>query len=334
MFPNGYDSVANDGKKYPLILHFAGRGEAGEDNELQLRHAGQGHKKAIEEDRFPGYALFPQVHNVDGFATDNDLKKIVEIIELLIRDNKVDANRIYVHGLSAGGESTWRLIRDYPYLFAAALPMSWSHNKFVTNESVIKKYIHIPIWISQGGKDDFPPPAQTNNAVSKIRDKGGNIRYKYLPKAGHGTWTAMYTAPDFFPFMLRHSKLSIHVYHGQTSFCPGEAIDVTLGISLGFDGYEWEKDEQPFAAGASKNEIQVTEAGAYRERFKRGSEWTAWSEPVMIDNNREVLPTLEISTNGKTRNLVTALDGSTSVILSVPEGYQQYNWKKNNNANS
>ncbi len=329
MFPNGFDSTANDGKKYPLILHIAGRGETGTDNELQLRHAGPGHKQAIEEDRFPGFALFPQVQSTNGFATYKDLKRYTEIIELLIQNNKVDPNRIYVHGLSAGGDATWRLIRDYPHLFAAALPMSWSHNKYVQSDSLIKRYIHIPIWISQGGKDDYPPATQTNDIVTTIRNTGGKVRYKYLPNAGHGTWTAMYTATHFFEFMLSHSKLSIHVYHEQTSFCPGEAINTTLGISPGFDEYEWQKDEQAFASGNEVNEISVTEPGSYRVRFRRGAAWTEWSEPVVIDQNREVLPTPEISTNGQSRNLVTALDGSTSVTLSAPEGYEQYVWKKN-----
>ena len=43
-FPKSYDPIANDGKKYPMLVFFHGLGETGSiyDNEYQLYHGGQG----------------------------------------------------------------------------------------------------------------------------------------------------------------------------------------------------------------------------------------------------------------------------------------------------
>jgi predicted esterase len=50
--------------------------------------------------------------------------RAMEIVKKLITYYNADPNRIYVHGLSGGGQGAWNTLIYYPKLVAAAFPMS------------------------------------------------------------------------------------------------------------------------------------------------------------------------------------------------------------------
>jgi fibronectin type 3 domain-containing protein/predicted esterase len=365
MSPNGFDRLANDGKKYPIIIFLHGSGEAGvydaapnngvgeQDNEKQLTHGGQLHMNAVLNNTFPGFLLYPQMRRPDPvfglgpvWSIEN-LKGVEYIIRKLVADYKVDPDRIYIHGLSLGGEGAWRFIAWRPDLFAAAHPMSAAGTAFWKNASAPagywtgearQRYKHIPLRLSQGALDKGPLPQEGNGQVDAIREIGGNIRYAYYTDVGHATWNSEYSKPDFFSWFLSQRKNKIHVFGGQTSFCPGENFSVRLGLTPGFANYQWVKNDTtsaPFATGASVHEITVTQvvsassgAGRYYARFQRSNGvWTRWSPAVDINSNRALSPTPTVATNGQSRNL-PSLDGSPDITLTGNLGKGAYVWKK------
>jgi len=303
-------------EKYPLILFLHGVGERGGDNNNQLKNGGQAHRDAVQSGRFEGFLLYPQSYYGSWGGTINDY--VVEIINIYIRDFNVDPNRIYVHGLSGGGAGTWMMLQSYPKVFAAGLPMS---NALLSVVPDMPKFKHVPIWYAQGGLDKAPPPSAGEAMRDAFWAVGGELRYQYFPSLGHGTWNSMYAMPDFFEWMLERSKLRIHVDGGRTNFCPGQTINVRMGITGGFDGYQWMKDGVLMAA--TTNEIANNGAGSYQVRFRRGTVWTSWSQPIVLQFAAPS-PTPLISANGGTT--FPALDGRTSVTLSGPAGKEFYRW--------
>lgn len=362
MLPNGFDRFANDGQKYPIIIFLHGSGEAGvydatpgngvgeQDNEKQLVHGGQTHRNAVQNGTFPGLLLYPQIRRPNpasgagpqwGF---DGLKAVEYILRKLIESYKVDPNRIYIHGLSMGGEGAWRFIAWRPDLFAAAHPMSAAGTAFWKNKSSPSgywegearlRYKHIPLRLAQGALDTGPRPEEGNTQVDAIRDIGGNLRYDYYPTLGHGTWNSEYGKADFFSWFLSHKKYNIHVYYGQTSFCPGENFSVLMGLSPGFAKYEWAKNGVTFLSSTTANEITVTQAvsassgpGIYTARFQRSNGvWTPWSDPVDINNNRALSATPTIAADGQSRHL-PALDGSPDITFTGTLGKAAYIWKQ------
>lgn len=337
LFPEDYDSLRS--KKYPLILFFHGAGETGTDNEIQLIHGGEKTKNAIigepgvtgEEVEFPGIALYPQHHNAGSWNID-DLDIVKSIVDELITGYNLDPNRIYIHGLSAGGEAVWQFAIRHPKIPAAMHPMSGAADTFLPNNpdnSNYQVYVHIPAWLSQGGNDNNPRPDEGNRMVSTIRDLwGGNIRYSYYPNSGHNTWNSQYNKPDFFSWFLEKEKTDILIKFGDGSFCEGASINVELGVTQGFDDYEWTKNDTtdtPIFTGV--NEITVTDTGRYYVRFQRGSEWTNWSDPAYINTNRGPSPTPTITKGIQSTNL-PGLDGKQSVTFEGPEDKAAYQWYK------
>ncbi len=325
IFPRDYTS-RNDGKKYPLILMIHGRGETGTDNDYHLKNGGKLHMDAVLNGTFDGFILFPQWSAPQQPSSDN-INKMKEIIDELILHNKVDIDRVHVHGLSSGAMGVWDAIMRHPKVFATAMPMAWTVNMYGYDYNVAK-YMHLPLWVSQGGQDGTANPETANNVVKQIRKYGGNVRYLYFPNHGHNAWDDTYKDADFFPFFTRRKKTDIHVYFGQTEFCKGDVINVRMGLTPGFTDYEWQKDGVTIATGATKNELVVTEVGIYRVRFKRGTVWTEWSEPVNINRNRAPSPKPVITTNKKSVHL-PSLDGRDEVTLYATTGNAQYFWYKN-----
>jgi chitodextrinase len=363
MTPNGFDRNATDGKKYPLIIFLHGSGESApydavpddgnetQDNERQLVHGGQTHKNAVQNNTFPGLLLYPQIRNPNpalgigpswGFES---LAAVEHIITKLVEGYKVDRDRIYIHGLSMGGEGAWRFISWKPYLFAAAHPMSAAGSEFWKTDptghwsgEARQLYKHIPFRLSQGALDSGPTPTEGNGQVVGVREVGASIRYSYYPTLGHGTWNSEYAKADFFSWFLSKRKNKIHVAGEQSSFCPEENFSVTLGLTAGFANYQWVKNDTtaaPFASGSTTNEVVITQAvsassgvGTYYARFQRSDgTWTRWSPPQIIDSNRGLSATPVVSANGQSVNL-PSLDGSPEIILYGTTGKAAYSWTR------
>lgn len=331
--PEGYDPE-NPGKKYPLILMLHGAGESGVswpfknkyydpdtavylNNDHQLMHGGRQHLKAVRDQVFPGFVVFPQ--NESGWKP-HEINLAIEIVEALVEEYQIDPNRIYVHGLSDGAVGVWQIIQQRPDLFAATLPISGVPKDVKTYN--YGAMVHIPLWQFQGGEDTGPTPWASEQNLENLREAGGTPRYTLYPDRGHAVWNLAFADPDFFTWMLQYSKLSIYVFNGDTTFCEGEAVEARLGISPGFSAYEWRKDGSVIP-GASTNELVVTEYGDYAVRFSRDGEWTEWSDPITIAE-RSLTEAPVITTSGSTA--LPAPDGSDTVTLYAPEGQEAYLW--------
>jgi poly(3-hydroxybutyrate) depolymerase len=347
LVPNGFDRCATDGKKYPLIIFLHGSGESApydaapnngvgeQDNDKHLVHGGQKHRDAVANNTFPGFVIYPQIRkasNGNNYWGIDNLEAVRYIIDKLIADYKVDPDRVYLHGLSMGGEGTWIFIANHPRYFAAAHPMSAAGSNFWNGSTGDRNvYKHLPLRHAQGGLDSNPTKAQGNEMVEKIREIGGNIRYSYYPNGGHSIWNNEYNKSDFFSWFLGYRKYYPWIENQQTSFCPGDNFSVKLGFTAGFDEYQWTKNDTTSGSFSSANEVTITQAvsagsgvGTYYGRFRRGATWTRWSPPIIIDSNKGPSPTPTITPNGSVN--LPALDGSPEVILSGPTNKAVYNW--------
>lgn len=327
-FPKTYNPTANDGKKYPVFVFFHGLGETGTiyQNEKQLLHGGQYIAGKVDDGSYDGYLLYPQS---GGFWGDGQYDLVKEILEYMFVNNKADPFQVSVDGLSAGGAATWEALIKYPTYFSAAIPLSASCACYINN-TTINKIKFTPMWQFQGGLDGSPDPYTSQQVRDAILAAGGNFKYTEYPDQGHGIWNTAWAEPDYFPFLNRAYSSNPWTLFGRTEFCPNDPINVTIGLTPGFDQYEWRKNGN-LISGATSNTIQVSGAsaiGVYTARVKRGAYWSEWSRtPVEIKIKTPTVPP-SISVSGLMSKVIPALDGSNGVTLSVPTGYASYLWQK------
>jgi len=301
---------ANPGQKYPVILFFQGAGEVGTDNNNQLKYM-ESHKKAVQNGTFPGFILAPQSQAADG-------AKI--LIDKLLQTLPIDPNRIYVHGLSNGAVWSWDFAIKYPTRVAALFPMSGVDERAKTST-----LLYTPIRLAQGGLDTNPAPNWTQTIVDWYTTNGGNMEYFYMPTTGHGTWTTQYAKADFFSWFLSKKKNNPLALYAKTQTCPGAPIDVKLGLTPGFAGYEWRKDGV-LIAGANSATLNVTSFGIYTSRINNAGTWSDWSDPVNV-SLKPPTATPAIQVSGLKSSVLPAPDGSTTTALELPDGYESYTWK-------
>jgi chitodextrinase len=320
-YPANYDPT----KSYPVLIFFHGKGEFGSvyDNEYQLYLGGQVHGNAVDGGKFNGFLLYPQSQT--EFWSSTVMGNVYNLIDkVMVPQGLVDPFRVYVNGLSAGGGTTWSFLRRFVKLTAAITPISSASSTFLDS---VHRYKFTPIFHFQGGLDTDPHPNTARALGSRILGVGGNYKYKEFATRGHDAWYPAWAEADYFPFYSRAHKANPWPLYGRTEFCQGTAFTDTLGVTPGFEGYEWRKNGV-LIPGATSNTLVVNSFGTYDCRIKRGTVWSPWSpRPVVISAK---VPTVQptITTTGLVSRVIPAPDGSTTVPLEVPEGYASYTWQR------
>ncbi|MBC9928798.1 fibronectin type III domain-containing protein [Chitinophaga qingshengii] len=320
-WPKNYDST----KTYPIIIFFHGLGEKGTiyDNEYQLYHGGEVFMNAVDNGTTNAFLFYPQ--NLSGFFGPSFYDYIVELMnKYFIPQLHVDPYRVFVHGLSGGGNATWDFIQRNPKLVAGSTPISAATSDLA---NTINSWKYTPIWWFQGGVDPNPPPQVAQSVYNQATAAGGNIKLTIYDGMGHGVWYKAWGEANYFPFVNAIYKSNPWPLFGRTEFCVNDPINVTLGLTAGFNAYEWRKDGAVIP-GASSNTLTVTEIGTYDARIYNGTTWSDWSHtPVVVKiKTATVSPAIQIA--GLMSNVIPTPEGKDSVVLQVPTGYASYLWKK------
>src|SRR5210317_514418 len=113
--PNGYES--EEKKKWPLVVFLHGAGERGTELNKVAIHGPP--MKAAAGEKFPFILASPQCPGGEWWTE----QPVIELIDYLEEKYRVDANRIYLTGLSMGGYGTWHFATLAPEKFAAIAPI-------------------------------------------------------------------------------------------------------------------------------------------------------------------------------------------------------------------
>ncbi|MEQ9438327.1 MAG: LamG-like jellyroll fold domain-containing protein [Cyclobacteriaceae bacterium] len=346
-FPKNYNP--NRSESYPMIVILHGLGFKDGDiymNDRHLNNSGaKSYEDAINQNKFDGFVLSPQ--STSSWFNEYHINMINNFVNQAKNQINLNVNRVSISGRSGGAQQVWLFIQESPKTYASAVPMSGVKS---TSTDKIDQYKYTPLWLFQGELDQAPAPSTTEAVIQAIVNKKGSVRYTKYKEAGHGIFDKAYDDPDYFPFYERAHKANPTVLNGEYAQvfddnkkvvyefltseepCPGDAINLTLGLTSGFDAYQWRKDGN-IINGATSNQYVVTSLGVYEARIQRGSEWSEWS-PIPVEvklQNPTVTPDIQIA--GIASKVLPALDGSNSVSLELPQGYAEYEWRKASNNN-
>ena len=205
-------------QKYPLVVFLHGAGERGNDNVAQLQYFPTQLAQQRWRDRFPCYVLAPQCREdrkwveVDWSSSGDpempetageQMQSVMLMIERTLKDEQIDADRVYLTGLSMGGFGSFDLGARHPEWFAAVAPICGA-----ADPSKMAALKSTPIWIVHGDQDEAVPVNRSRSAVKALRDAGGYPIYTELPGVGHDSWTPSYADNDgVVPWMFRQRRI-------------------------------------------------------------------------------------------------------------------------------
>ncbi len=195
--PEGYEEDTQ--QTWPLIIFLHGYGDRG-DNVFLLAKASP-FMMIREQGPLPFIIAAPLLKESDDFASfpDNYLNGV---LDELLADYRVDQKRIYVTGLSMGGEATYRFALLQPDTFAAIAPLA----AYLDSKLPIESIKDLPVWAIHGADDKVVPLSWAEKPVKALEKVGGNIQFTVLEDHDHDVWTDTYSDPEFYDWLLQHEK--------------------------------------------------------------------------------------------------------------------------------
>lgn len=183
----------------PAILFLHGAGLEGTDGRKQLTGA---LANAIRQRRsFPFIAVFPQAHQGNWQATSPSGKRAMAILDEVSVNYSVDTSRVFLTGLSMGGEGTWSLAAAYPDRWAAIVPICGGGDP-----SIAHRIKDIPCWCFHGAADRVIQSSQSRRMVEAIRRAGGQPTYHEYPGVGHNCWDRTYARDELYEWLLLQER--------------------------------------------------------------------------------------------------------------------------------
>jgi antitoxin component YwqK of YwqJK toxin-antitoxin module len=186
----------------PLIVYLHGTSLRG-DNLDRLKDYGIFMLIMQKNKDYPFIIVSPQCPIDREWVTDDWFEPLLSEIG---KKYRFDQNRIYLTGVSMGGEGTWYTAIRYPEVFAAIAPMCGPTIQFnlTKNAHLIK---HIPTWVFHGAEDNNVPLFESEAMVKSLKKYNGNVRFKIFPDLRHSTFTEeVYDLPFLYEWFLMHKK--------------------------------------------------------------------------------------------------------------------------------
>ena len=194
-YPPDYPQQA--GETFPLLLFLHGGGESGASLDMVRKN---GLPKLVSEGaEFPFLILAPQNPHKKQWW---NVRAVKALLDKVVSENRVDPARIYLTGLSRGGNACWELATQFPDTFAAMAvvcgmaPVPYAH--------WIDK--GLSIWVFHGTEDPVIPFSESREMVEKLRKMGYDVKLTAYEGVGHNSWERAYKEEGLYDWFLAHSR--------------------------------------------------------------------------------------------------------------------------------
>lgn len=306
--PDGYGT----GTRFPLIVFFHGAGERGNGSLAELpRVLKHGPPKLIEDGKeFPAIVISPQTPTnwLSGITTP--------FVNYLLANYDVDPDRVYITGLSLGGQGTWEYARTHPSSVAAIVPICGPKNG-TADYSVLRG---IPLWTfhTLGDRDVLIDHTQDileqiTGVRPDVTNRGGQTGYfegsswdwrmgQAAPAAdenptftvyagtGHNAWTAAYNNQAMWDWLFaqRRSPLPGSSLVFQQDFQSSTSVssyENPTSSSIGqFNDIGGQANSGTYSINSSnlQNRLQLVRTGSTSNNDAAITRWTDLSGPPAV----------------------------------------------------
>jgi predicted peptidase len=206
-------------QRWPVILFLHGAGERGSDGVFQTE---VGLASAIRRSAkdYPAIVVMPQVPG-DSLFIGAPAQAAIAALDQTLAEFRGDADRVYLTGLSMGGNGTWNLAYRHPDRFAAIAPICGfisALSRLPGSRGIVpadsgdvfaalaRRVGRVPTWIFHGENDPVVPVSESRRAAEALRSAGGNVRYTEVLGGGHNVWDLTYASPQFREWLFAQRR--------------------------------------------------------------------------------------------------------------------------------
>jgi predicted peptidase len=191
-FPETYEE--DESKLFPLLLFLHGGGESGDSLGVLKKNGPP--KMLAEGKQFPFMVLAPQNPHKKQWW---NVRAVMQLLDTVMTQYRVDPKRIYLSGLSRGGSAAWEMAVQYPDRFAALAVVCGMAP--VPYASWINK--DLPIWVFHGTEDRSIPFSESEAMVSALKQMGYDVTFTVYEGVGHDSWVQAYQTEALYDWMMK-----------------------------------------------------------------------------------------------------------------------------------
>ena len=187
-----------------LVIYLHGKHSSGNDNRKQLSQSGvQAIARYLKKNHVSAYFLVPQCpedrewDRRDGKAGYTD--RVEDLITLYIKTKYIDVSKIYICGTSMGAMGVWRILKDNPKLFAAAIIASGQALHASPSD-----FIGIPLYVTVGSEERSYEALKW--FTSEIQGAGRTVLFDVLWGLRHHEATDSALSPQRLEWLFSQKK--------------------------------------------------------------------------------------------------------------------------------
>lgn len=212
-------AYATGTQRWPVILFLHGAGERGADGLLQT-NVGLPAAIRAKPAQYPAIVVIPQVPT-DSLWLGAPADAAIAALDATLAEFRGDTERVYLTGLSMGGNGTWNIAYRFPERFAAVAPICSFITPFprlpgsraiVPADSgeafaaIARRLRRVPTWIFHGEIDPAVPVAESRRIAEALKTAGGDVRYTEFLGGGHNVWDGVYASPQFQEWLFAQRR--------------------------------------------------------------------------------------------------------------------------------
>ena len=204
-------------RRWPVILFLHGGGGRGSDG-LLATEAGIGTALRRYSERYPGLVVFPQGRVGDLWG---QLEANVALGALTQTEQEfaTDHDRVYLAGMSRGGEAAYYLAYRQPTRFAALLvacgrvqPLDAMSDPVVPAAdgepfgALAARIRNVPVWLFHGEADMTISVEQSRRLRDALKSVSTSFSYTEIPGVGHNSWDAAFSSEVVATWLFKQRR--------------------------------------------------------------------------------------------------------------------------------
>ncbi|NLF39397.1 prolyl oligopeptidase family serine peptidase [bacterium] len=200
LLPDEYD--ADKAKRWPAVIYLHGSGGELPSDYDPIE------KRTADRDLIgwaKGKHLPIAIYALQSFG-GWEPPAVLDAIEKILSEDRIDPDRITIMGFSMGGMGTWECAVDHPERFAAAVPIGGRGGRARDCAVLVGR---VPVWVFNGDADTTTTLADAERGVNALKAAGGDVRLTVLPGATHGdSQNGTFSTPGLWDWVLERRRVT------------------------------------------------------------------------------------------------------------------------------
>lgn len=188
-------------KSYPLVVYLHGSRDT-VSRDINLYYPSN-------QSQYPCFVLTPKCtqsnlgwgNSWQGAHTET-MANTLALVDSLVKEYKMDTDRLYIFGISMGGFGVFSVLQKNPGKFAAAYAICGG-----SNPQVADVVMQTPLWIFHGADDNVVPVNLSRDIYNEIVRLGGKkTKYTEYPGVKHNSWENASREKELIPWLFAQKK--------------------------------------------------------------------------------------------------------------------------------